>query len=47
MENKKFEPEDRLVKFAFKFLEVCDLLPGTQKDKTWNINYQKVQHHRH
>ena len=30
MESKKFDLEDRLVKFACIRLDVCDLLPNTQ-----------------
>ena len=33
MDNKKFDLEDRLVKFACMCLDVCDLLPGTKSDQ--------------
>ena len=38
MENKKFDLEDRLVKFACLCLEVCDLLPDTKSGQ--NLEYQ-------
>ena len=38
MENKKFDLEDRLVKFACICLEVCDLLPDTKSGQ--NLEYQ-------
>ncbi len=38
MENKKFDPEDRLVKFACLCLDVCDLLPGTKTGQ--DLEYQ-------
>jgi four helix bundle protein len=38
MENKKFDLEDRLVKFACICLEVCDLLPNTKSGQ--NLEYQ-------
>lgn len=31
MDNKKFDLEDRLVKFARMCLDVCDLLPSSKK----------------
>ncbi len=30
MEQRKFDLEDRLVKFACQSLEICDLLPNTR-----------------
>jgi hypothetical protein len=39
MENKKFDLEDRLVKFACMCLDVCDLLPATKAGH--NLEYQK------
>lgn len=38
MENKKFDLEDRLVKFACICLEVCDLLPNSKMGQ--NLEYQ-------
>jgi hypothetical protein len=38
MDNKKFDLEDRLVKFACLCLDVCDLLPGTKTGQ--NLEYQ-------
>ena len=38
MENKKFNLEDRLVKFACMCLDVCDLLPNTKTGQ--NLEYQ-------
>ena len=38
MDNKKFDLEDRLVKFACMCLDVCDLLPGTKTGQ--NLEYQ-------
>ena len=38
MENKKFDLEDRLVKFACICLEVCELLPNTKSGQ--NLEYQ-------
>jgi len=38
MENKKFDLEDRLVKFACMCLDVCDLLPDTKAGQ--NLEYQ-------
>ena len=38
MENKKFDLEDRLVKFACMCLDVCDLLPNTKTGQ--NLEYQ-------
>ena len=38
MENKKFDLEDRLVKFACTCLEVCDILPNTKTGQ--NLEYQ-------
>ena len=38
MENKKFDLEDRLVKFACMCLDVCDLLPSTKTGQ--NLEYQ-------
>ena len=38
MENKKFDLEDRLVKFACTCLDVCDLLPNTKTGQ--NLEYQ-------
>jgi four helix bundle protein len=38
MDNKKFDLEDRLVRFACMCLDVCDLLPGTKTGQ--NLEYQ-------
>ena len=38
MQNKKFDLEDRLVKFACMCLEVCDLLPNTKAGQ--NLEFQ-------
>lgn len=38
MENKKFDLEDRLVKFACLCLDVCDILPNTKTGQ--NLEYQ-------
>ena len=38
MDNKKFDLEGRLVKFACMCLDVCDLLPGTKTGQ--NLEYQ-------
>lgn len=38
MESKKFDLEDRLVKFACMCLDVCDLLPNTKTGQ--NLEYQ-------
>src|SRR5450432_2462088 len=38
MEPKKFDLEDRLVKFACMRLDVCDLLPNTKTGQ--NLEYQ-------
>ena len=38
MESKKFDLEDRLVKFACIRLDVCDLLPNTKTGQ--NLEYQ-------
>ena len=38
METKKFDLEDRLVKFACMCLDVCDLLPNTKTGQ--NLEYQ-------
>lgn len=38
METKKYELEDRLVKFACICLNVCDLLPSTKTGQ--NLEYQ-------
>ncbi len=38
MENKRFDLEDRLVKFACMCLDVCDLLPNTKTGQ--NLEYQ-------
>ena len=38
MYNKKFDLEDRLVKFACMCLDVCDFLPGTKTGQ--NLEYQ-------
>ena len=38
MNNKKFDLEDRLVKFACMCLDVCDLLPSTKTGQ--NLEYQ-------
>ena len=38
MDNKKFDLEDRLVKFACMCLNVCDLLPCTKTGQ--NLEYQ-------
>ncbi|MBA2250087.1 MAG: four helix bundle protein [Chitinophagaceae bacterium] len=38
MEHKKFDLEDRLIKFACVCLEVCDLLPNTKTGQ--NLEYQ-------
>ena len=40
--NQKFDLEDRLVDFACKTLDVCDLLPNTKPDKILLINYRKA-----
>ena len=37
-EPKKYDLEDRLVKFAIMILEVCDLLPGTKAG--YNLEHQ-------
>ena len=41
MENKKFDLEDRLVKFAFICLDVCDLLPNTKTGQ--NLEFQLLK----
>ena len=41
MENKKFNLEDRLVKFACLCLDVCDLLPNTKTGQT--LEYQLLK----
>ena len=38
MDNKKFDLEDRLVKFACMCLDICDLLPNTKAAQ--NLLYQ-------
>lgn len=38
MEQRKFDLEDRLVKFACQALEICDLLPNTKSGQ--NLEYQ-------
>ena len=38
MDSKKYDLEDRLVKFACLCLEVCDLLPNTKSAQ--NLEYQ-------
>jgi four helix bundle protein len=38
VENKKFDLEDRLVKFACLCLDVCDLLPNTKTGQ--NLEFQ-------
>ena len=38
MEPKKFDLEDRLLKFACMCLEICDLLPNTKSGQ--NLEYQ-------
>jgi len=38
MEQRKFDLEDRLVKFACQSLEICDLLPNTRSGQ--NLEYQ-------
>jgi four helix bundle protein len=38
MENKSFDLEDRLVDFACKCLDVCELLPATKAGQ--NLEYQ-------
>ena len=38
MEKKNFDLEDRLVDFACKCLDVCELLPGTKAGQ--NLEYQ-------
>ena len=38
METKKYDLEDRLVKFACRCLEICDLLPNTKAAQ--NLEYQ-------
>jgi four helix bundle protein len=38
METKKYDLEDRLVKFACMCLDVCEILPGTKAGQ--NLNYQ-------
>ena len=38
METRKFDLEDRLVKFACMCLDVCDLLPNTKTGQ--NLEYQ-------
>ena len=38
MESKKFDLEDRLVRFACICLDVCDLLPNTKTGQ--NLEYQ-------
>lgn len=37
-DNRKYDLEDRLVKFAIMVLEVCDLLPNTRAAN--NLEYQ-------
>ena len=41
MENKKFDLEDRLVKFACICLEVCELLPDTKSGETLGYHLSK------
>ena len=38
MELRKFDLEDRLVRFACKCLEICDILPNTRTGQ--NLEYQ-------
>ena len=38
MEQRKFDLEDRLVKFACLSLEICDLLPNSKSGQ--NLEYQ-------
>ena len=38
LDNKKFDPEDRLVKFACLYLDVCDLLQCTKKGQNLEAN---------
>lgn len=38
MEQRKFDLEDRLVKFACQSLEICDLLPNSKSGQ--NLEYQ-------
>ena len=38
MEKKKFDLEDRLIRFACMCLEICDLLPNTKTGQ--NLEYQ-------
>jgi four helix bundle protein len=38
MEQRKFDLEDRLVKFACQSLEICELLPNTRSGQ--NLEYQ-------
>ena len=38
MDQRKFYLEDRLVKFAFRSLEICDLLPNNKSGQ--NLEYQ-------
>ena len=38
MDNKKFDLDDRLVKFACMCLDICDLLPNTKTGQ--NLEYQ-------
>ena len=38
MEQRKFDLEDRLIKFACLCLEICDLLPNTRTGQ--NLEYQ-------
>jgi len=41
MENKKFDLEDRLIKFACMCLDVCDLLPNTKTGQ--NLKYSTIK----
>ncbi len=38
MENKKYDLEDRLIKFACMCLDICDLLPATKAGQ--NLEHQ-------
>ena len=40
--EKKYDLEDRLIKFACMCLSVCDLLPNTKTGQKWNTSFQKA-----
>lgn len=41
MDQRKFDLEDRLVKFACRSLEICDLLPNNKRGQ--NLEYQLLK----